>query len=157
MDVQFIRLKTGVDIISEYELDDTGALVTLINPFVMESMLKGGHPVVFLESWLPTQVLSTNTVVMPAENIMFFAEVEDRFLMSYLQLVVKELQTKTIITLLTDLQPLQISDSNDASTSRSKGHNSGIRATVPRRWLIRDQRQIQRNKWPCFSNETLYV
>lgn len=97
MDVQFIRLKTGVDIISEYELDDTGALVTLINPFVMESMLKGGHPVVFLESWLPTQVLSTNTVVMPAENIMFFAEVEDRFLMSYLQLVVKELQTKTII------------------------------------------------------------
>lgn len=78
--VNFIRLKTGDDIIS-YMFHCSKEQVVLRDPMliVMRPDYKSGNQIVGMDSWLPFQIMNSNEVSINLSDILFISKASSEF------------------------------------------------------------------------------
>lgn len=78
--VNFIRLKTGDDIIS-YMFHCSKEQVVLRDPMliVMRPDYKSGNQIVGMDSWLPFQIMNSNEVSINLSDILFISKASAEF------------------------------------------------------------------------------
>jgi len=86
--IQLIRLVGGLDIIAEHTEMPKG-MVLIENPVAIHFVNKGGKPILFMESWIPTHIMKESSVEVHSRNILFYADLEEFILVNYMAMVDK--------------------------------------------------------------------
>lgn len=83
MEVQYIRLRNGDDIIASVE--DIGNFLVLTNPMrvFIETILEEARQTVILDEYLPQKMIEIKSVQVPKEDVMFNTALSKSFLQDY--------------------------------------------------------------------------
>ena len=83
MEIQYIRLKNGSDIIAQCEDIGTKIVVTKPMRVYIETILEESRQTVILDEYLPQKLVTIKSLEIPKEEIMFYSPLSKGFVQDY--------------------------------------------------------------------------